>query len=565
MLWLFFPFVVILAGFIAYAADTIAKKVGRKHVRWFGLRPKTTALIVAILAGMGISIVSLTAFLLLNRNAVATIAQADRLRPTIEALRKEVRAAENDLETAEKERDAAFKQAEHAEKQQKSALSFLKAARQDLQLANANQQKMLEQTTLLQGRLNELEKIKENLEKQEAASRKRLKQSQKDLDASKSRAETLDQQVVDLQLRSAQAVFEIQQAQQRANKAQKNATLAQQKTKIAQQRAKSAQAKAAKAQAAAASATSKLNQLNLNLKKVRQKAALALQSQKKAEQYRKTADKKRQQALTERNKALEERDVLIKERAGAMKERDKVKEDLAALGKQKIDLQASNASLSKQLKQTQDSLEKLRDEYSSTRIELTVSKNSDWAFLKNQIIFYDLVPSVRNLPFFLQQAADEAQLRGAKGADQNPAARINPANAARLEKELRQLNTTMFILCRATRNSSAGFPVDMSCEARPNVLLYPKGAIIRKTRMRYSTNTQMIEALINELEQEAVLELTTRGVPLSFIIDQGLDQSEKFEILKQLNQHAHRSVEVSIATRQEIKPNTRVDLYPVFR
>ena len=87
MLWLFLPFVVILSGVVAYAADTVAKKAGRAHLRWFGLRPKQTALIVAVLAGMGISAASLAAFLWLNSSAVNTIAQADQLRPQIEALK----------------------------------------------------------------------------------------------------------------------------------------------------------------------------------------------------------------------------------------------------------------------------------------------------------------------------------------------------------------------------------------------------------------------------------------------------------------------------------------------
>ena len=67
MLWVFLAFVVLLSGVVAYAADTIARKAGRKHIRWFGLRPKTTALVVAVLSGMGISAASLTAFLLLNK------------------------------------------------------------------------------------------------------------------------------------------------------------------------------------------------------------------------------------------------------------------------------------------------------------------------------------------------------------------------------------------------------------------------------------------------------------------------------------------------------------------
>uniref|UniRef100_UPI0011AF2415 DUF3084 domain-containing protein n=1 Tax=Deinococcus planocerae TaxID=1737569 RepID=UPI0011AF2415 len=106
MLWLFLPFVVILSGVVAYAADTIAKKVGRKHLRWFGLRPKSTALLVAVLSGMGISAASLAAFLLLNRNAVNTIAQADQLRPQVTALREELQDVQGGAGGETRERGA---------------------------------------------------------------------------------------------------------------------------------------------------------------------------------------------------------------------------------------------------------------------------------------------------------------------------------------------------------------------------------------------------------------------------------------------------------------------------
>ncbi|WP_027482126.1 DUF3084 domain-containing protein, partial [Deinococcus pimensis] len=89
MFLLFLGFVVFLSGVVAYSADTIARRVGRRHLRLFGLRPKTTALIVAVGAGMLISFVSVLAFGLANRQALRNIAQADRLRVELRDLKKE--------------------------------------------------------------------------------------------------------------------------------------------------------------------------------------------------------------------------------------------------------------------------------------------------------------------------------------------------------------------------------------------------------------------------------------------------------------------------------------------
>lgn len=135
MLWLFLPFVVVLSGVVAYAADTIARKAGRKHIRLFGLRPKTTALLVAVLSGMAISAASLAAFLLLNRSAVATIAEADQLRPRIESLRKEVGAVQGELRGVQQERDQAQREADQSARLQAQAEERLRQTRSQLEAA----------------------------------------------------------------------------------------------------------------------------------------------------------------------------------------------------------------------------------------------------------------------------------------------------------------------------------------------------------------------------------------------------------------------------------------------
>ncbi len=114
MLLAFLAFVVLLAGFVAYAADNIARRAGRRHLRLFGLRPKTTALIVAVAAGMGISLASMLAFFALNRQAIRNIEQADLLRRELNTLKGDVKVVRSDLSKAQTERDAANARAEEA-------------------------------------------------------------------------------------------------------------------------------------------------------------------------------------------------------------------------------------------------------------------------------------------------------------------------------------------------------------------------------------------------------------------------------------------------------------------
>ncbi|MCD0177413.1 DUF3084 domain-containing protein, partial [Deinococcus sp. 14RED07] len=203
MLWLFLPFVIVLSGVVAYAADTIARKAGRKHIRLFGLRPKTTALLVAVLSGMGISAASLAAFLALNSSAVNTIAQADQLRPQLEALRAEIGGVQAELRAAQADRDRAQQEAQTLRAQQQNAQRDLKSTRADLDAARAAEQTLGKQAAELERRVRTLTTTRTSLERRAEESRLKLTQSEQALSRSQQRAQTLDAQVVDLGARIA--------------------------------------------------------------------------------------------------------------------------------------------------------------------------------------------------------------------------------------------------------------------------------------------------------------------------------------------------------------------------
>lgn len=113
---------VLLAGFIAYAGDEIGRRVGRKHIRLFGLRPKTTALVVAVGSGMLISLVSLLGFALLNRQAIRNITEADVLRRNLSTLQGDIEQATVQIGRTQKERDKAQADAQKLELQRRVAL-----------------------------------------------------------------------------------------------------------------------------------------------------------------------------------------------------------------------------------------------------------------------------------------------------------------------------------------------------------------------------------------------------------------------------------------------------------
>ncbi|RXJ11435.1 DUF3084 domain-containing protein, partial [Deinococcus metallilatus] len=278
-----------------------------------------------------------------------------------------------------------------------------------------------------------------------------------------------------------------------------------------------------------------------------------------AERTRLLADRDRLRG--ERDAATQVRDAATRDRDAALHERDRVQADLAALRTQQTDLRAANEALARDLASTRASLGKLQDEYSSARDELSASRNTDLAFPKNDLVYAGVVPSVRNLDGFLQDASAAASSRGAKG---DPAARLSAPARAVLETKLRGLNASTFVQCRAASNTAVGFPVDLTCDARPNSVLYRGGQPIRRATVTLGGDTRALQAQIQNLVQDAVVDLTTSGVPSEYITNQGLDVNEFVDLLTRLSSRSGSSATVAIAARDDVRPGGRVDLYPVL-
>src|ERR1044071_1111601 len=65
---LFFILLIPLAGFIAWAGDYIGHRTGKRRHSFFGLRPRHTALVFTIAAGMAIALVSFGLFFVFSES-----------------------------------------------------------------------------------------------------------------------------------------------------------------------------------------------------------------------------------------------------------------------------------------------------------------------------------------------------------------------------------------------------------------------------------------------------------------------------------------------------------------
>lgn len=93
--WSIFVLLVLVAGLVAYVGDGVAKRVGKRHWRFLGLRPRATATLVAVGTGMLIALGAFATFFLVVKGARETILQAEAVRQERDRLRSEVTRLEN--------------------------------------------------------------------------------------------------------------------------------------------------------------------------------------------------------------------------------------------------------------------------------------------------------------------------------------------------------------------------------------------------------------------------------------------------------------------------------------
>jgi uncharacterized protein (DUF3084 family) len=155
--WAILILLVLVAGLVAYVGDLVAKRVGKRHWRFLGLRPKTTATLVAVGTGVLIGVGAFGAFFLVVRDARETILQAEAVRQERDRLRTEVgrlesRAASifSQYEQLKIERDEFEKNNTLLARQLTQNAEFQRQTRQDLENALVEREKLRQEVEKLQ-------------------------------------------------------------------------------------------------------------------------------------------------------------------------------------------------------------------------------------------------------------------------------------------------------------------------------------------------------------------------------------------------------------------------------
>jgi uncharacterized protein (DUF3084 family) len=145
MIWfILLSSVAVLGGIIAYAGDVVGRRVGRKHLRLFGLRPKTTGLIFAVGSGVLVAFLTVGTVSLIARDTLETVSRAQEIRNERDQIKR-------DLESLQSEYTDTQGRLENTNQKQTQLEQELKGSLENLR----RKQKELEATADLKGILND--------------------------------------------------------------------------------------------------------------------------------------------------------------------------------------------------------------------------------------------------------------------------------------------------------------------------------------------------------------------------------------------------------------------------
>ncbi len=565
MFLVFLAFVVLLSGFVAYAADVIARRTGRRHLRLFGLRPKTTALIVAVASGMAISFFSVLAFGLLNRQALRNIAQADQLRSQLidlnrqraalertveqtrsqlESARGEANALKGERERAVLERDAAQRARGEAEAGLGAALLARDAAEKAVQVSTGARD-----AALLARDAASVQRDRAVAQRDQAAGAARASQQAREealaqRDAAARETAALQAKLTDLNARRDELA----------------------------RKAAAAEGALKGARARLAALTSQVRDLEAVRADLGQKAAAAQQAKQSADALAQSARNDadtlfaQQKTLQTQLKGLQTQAQQLKQQnqtlSGARdqlrRERDQAQREAKAQQAVRDALVQQNDVLRQGLQSAQADKARLAGDVARVTTELSATKAGDLLYEKGALVGTQVVASVLNVPDAVAGARAKALLRGAKG---NPPADISQVDLEKLRADVRALNSSALVVFRSKTNAVQGFPVTLMAEAFPNKLLYRRDEVIRAGRIAGGGFDQMREQLLG-LVTDAVIDLQRRGVPPENIQNGGLSQAETLSFLNALQ--GKSGVQIGVASKTDVRPGNAVDLYPVL-
>jgi predicted nucleic acid-binding Zn-ribbon protein len=492
--------VALLGGLIAFLGDSVGRRVGRKHLRLFGLRPKTTGLVVAVASGVLVALATVGTVALLAQSTVNDALRAQEIRQELNSVKKQFATASGEYESTRAD-------LERAKTEREQLTTNLEMERVQLRL----KQQELSATTALNGRLNgkvyDLETERNKVNAQIA-----LKTAE--LERLASRTNRLEQQRLDSSVRIQNLGTELSDLEAQRNNLNTNlSTLSLQRTQLTA-RIKDLDASKAALEARFKDATAKQVQLEASV-----------------------------QRLDASRKSLQS-DV------------NQLNEVKTNLENSVARLEAQNGDLQRQLSQSES---QLRD----TQTQLAEATSGNILFRSGELVLQTVIEGTTpeevraRLQGILRQVNSLALSRGAPRSKQ---VTVKPSNDLEpYVKGVLKTNTPDLIVIRSTRSiTQTGLEFPVSVEIFSNTMLYSAGQPITSRELSLVVGDSSLSVSLENLGREAERQLREQNVPKENIAT--LPQEDINNALERLK-GVTGTVWVAVASRQDVLPSGPVRLY----
>lgn len=162
----------IVGGLIAYIADKMGSKIGKKRMSIFGLRPKHTSILLTVLSGIVISVLTIIVMAIASQSARTALFGMDKLQKELRQLNKDKVVAAEALSSAKLQVDEQNKLIGQLDEKIKESTARNSAIEQKLAsmnekyiLAQNEVQALSEARTKLNTEITELEETTKELRK----------------------------------------------------------------------------------------------------------------------------------------------------------------------------------------------------------------------------------------------------------------------------------------------------------------------------------------------------------------------------------------------------------------
>jgi uncharacterized protein (DUF3084 family) len=441
----FLLLIVLVSGGIAYLADELGRKLGKKRLTIFKVRPRDTAKFGVVISGMVVSLLTIVLIVVLSSDVRAWIVQGRRAIKELKDTRREL----DNLRVQQQELS-----------QQGESLN-----RENRRLSSDNAEKA---------------KLGESQAKKILAQRKELEAQRKEIQSQLESSRRLEGRVADLDQKLRRNREDLKARQQSLRLAQRDLSLVRQK--VAQ--AVKLRDEATAIRNAAVEQSNEVKEQNLAL-------------------LQKNADLEKNVKRLGTEIAQLERDT-----ANLTEAREKAQEQLKLAQDQLVDLQAQLQTTERNLNSTQATLNQVATEYrlaqsfySKIGATFTKSREMPLIFRGGQEVVR--VPLSRNLGLeqakaalesFLRSARARAAERGAEGIDRYAVADIfdhvdKQTNAtipsseikARIAQQVAEAKEDVVLVAYSTYNAFKGEPVSLEVGVFPNPMVYRQGQVLAES------------------------------------------------------------------------------------